>query len=62
MGKKTHLGTKLFLTEGTWFTFKMALLEEKKGTIWVCPFRGNEKDSRGQFLGSAVAIRAQKLM
>ena len=26
---------------------------------WLCPFRGNEKGSRGQFSGSAVAIRAQ---
>ena len=25
---------------------------------WLCPFRGNEKSSRVQFPGSAVAIRA----
>ena len=26
---------------------------------WLCPFRGDEKGSQGQYPGSAVAIRVQ---
>ena len=74
MGKKAHLGasftlkiTLFYLEKGTFWMLEFGGSKRRRSLIpppliWLCPFRGNEKGSRGQLTGSAVAIKKKKIL